>query len=173
MEKYIPKMYKKSIYDIDYEKLKKNNIKCLMFDLDNTLLGINTNIPDKDTCNLIKKLKTDFKVFVLSNNSSKKRLNEVSKNLDIEVVGSAMKPFSKGFNKIKNKYNFSKEEMCIIGDQILTDILGGNKYGIYTVLIDPLPIKELKVTGINRFFERIKLKKLEKRGLFKKGEYYG
>ena len=55
----------------------------------------------------------------------------------------------------------------------MTDIMGGNKYGIYTILVDPLAKKELKVTGINRFFERRALKKLAKNNLFKRGEYYG
>ena len=41
MNKYVPNMYKKNINDIDYEKLKNLNIKCLMFDLDNTLLKLN------------------------------------------------------------------------------------------------------------------------------------
>ena len=109
MDKYIPKMYKKDIFDVNYDKLRKNKIKCLMFDLDNTLLGVHNNTPTKKTCALIRKLKDSFKVFVVSNNSRKKRLSEVSSNLDIECVGFAMKPFSKGFKKIKNKYNFSKE----------------------------------------------------------------
>ena len=42
-----------------------------------------------------------------------------------------MKPFQRGFRRVKKDYNLKKEEMCIIGDQIMTDILGGNKYGIY------------------------------------------
>ena len=173
MNKYVPKMYKKDIFEIDYDKLKENKIKCLMFDLDNTIVGAKIDTPAKEVSDLVKKLKVNFQVFVVSNNSHKKRLSNVSSALDVECIGFAMKPFAKGFKKIKNKYNFSKEEMCIIGDQIMTDVLGGNRYGIYTVLVDPLPEKELKVTGINRFFEKNKIKKLEKNGLFKKGEYYG
>ena len=54
----------------------------------------------------------------------------------------------------------------------MTDVLGGNRFGLFTVLVEPLSTNELKVTGINRFFERRQLKKLAKRNLFKKGEYY-
>lgn len=173
MNKYIPKIYKKSILDIDYKKLKEQNIKCIMFDLDNTLLEVHKNIPKKDFCYLVKKLKKDFKIVVISNNSSKKRLSQVAEILDIDYVRFAMKPFSRGFRKVKKKYNFAKKEMCLIGDQLMTDIMGGNKYGIYTILVDPLAKKELKVTGINRFFERRVLKKLAKNNIFKRGEYYG
>lgn len=173
MDKYIPKMYKRSILDIDYDILKKKNIKCLMFDLDNTTLKVHKSIPKKEICDLIKKLKINFKVFIISNNTSKKRLSVAANCFGVEYVRFALKPFSRGFRKVKNKYNFSKDEMCIVGDQIMTDVLGGNRYGIYTVLVDPLSKDELKVTGFNRFFENRKLKVLAKRGLFKKGEYYG
>ena len=63
--------------------------------------------------------------------------------------------------------------MCLIGDQLMTDVLGGNRYGIFTILVDPLSKDELKVTGINRFFEKKQLRKLAKNNLFKRGEYYG
>lgn len=174
MSKCVPKMYKKSILDIDYDKLKSINIKCLMFDLDNTLLKIKKSIPKKATCDLIKKLKKDFSVFVVSNCSDHKRVSVAAERLGVEYVKFSMKPFSRGFRKIKKKFNFKKSEMCIIGDQLMTDVIGGNRYGIYTVLVDPLSAtEELKVTSFNRFFERIKLKKLAKKGLLKRGEYYG
>ena len=62
MNKYIPKVYNKSILDIDYKKLKENNIKCLMIDLDNTLLEVHKSIPKKEISYLIKKLKKNKKI---------------------------------------------------------------------------------------------------------------
>ncbi len=173
MKNYIPKMYKKNIYEIDYDKLKSNNIKCLLFDLDNTLLKVNKEIPKKDTCDLMSKLKKDFSIYIVSNNSNKKRLSTAAEKLGVSYIRLAMKPFSRGFKKVQKKSGFTKEEMCLIGDQLMTDVLGGNRYGIFTILIDPLSKNELKVTGINRFFENRKLKKLAKNNLFKRGEYYG
>ena len=172
MNKYIPKMYKENILNINYKKLIELNIKCLIFDLDNTLLAVNESIPKKEICKEIKKIKKDFIVIILSNNTSDKRLSLAANELEIDYIKFALKPFSKGFKKVKEKYNLKKEEMCIIGDQIMTDVLGGNKYKIFTILIDPLSNEELKVTGINRFFEKRVLKKLEKKKLFKRGEYY-
>lgn len=173
MNKYIPKMYKKTIQDVDYKKLKEIGIKCIIFDLDNTILKVYKSIPKKETFDLIKVLKKDFKIFIVSNNKSGKRIKTAAEHLGVEYVRFAMKPLSRGFRKIRKMYNFSKDEMCIVGDQLMTDVLGGSRYHIYTVLVDPLSNKELKVTGINRFFENRKLKKLAKKNLFKRGEYYG
>ncbi len=172
MKNYNPKMYRKTIYDINYNNLKEKKIKCLLFDLDNTLLKVHKEIPKKDVCDLMKKLKNDFTVYIVSNNSSKKRLSIAAEKLGISYVRFAMKPFSRGFKKVQKEGKFKKEEMCLIGDQLMTDVLGGNRYGIFTILIDPLSKDELKVTGINRFLEKRKLKKLAKDNLFKRGEYY-
>ena len=172
MNNFIPKIYKKSILDIDYKDLKKKNIKCLMFDLDNTLLEVHESIPKKEICNLIEKLKKDFKIVIISNNTSKKRLSRVSEEFEVDYIKFALKPSSKAFRKVQKKYNFKKEEMCIIGDQLVTDIKGGNKYEVLTILVDPLSKEELKVTGINRFFEGRILKKLAKNNSLKRGEYY-
>ena len=62
--------------------------------------------------------------------------------------------------------------MCIIGDQIVTDILAGNRYKIKTILVDPLGEKDLKITGLNRKIEAIIVKRYEKKGIFERGEYY-
>jgi len=63
--------------------------------------------------------------------------------------------------------------MCMIGDQIVTDVLSGNRFRIYTVLVDPLGKKDLKITGLNRKIEARIVKHYEKRGLFERGKYYG
>ncbi len=172
MRNYIPKMYKKSVLDVNYEKLKEKNIKYLLFDLDNTILEIGKDIPKKEICTLIKNLKKDFNIYIISNNSSKKRLDKVSQCLQIPYIHFAMKPFSFGFKRIIKKHNLNKSDVCLIGDQIMTDILGGNRFGIYTVLVEPIGEKDLKVTSLNRFLEKRKLKKLEEMKLFKKGEFY-
>ena len=63
--------------------------------------------------------------------------------------------------------------MCIIGDQIVTDVLAGKRFHIKTILVDPLGEKDLKITGLNRKIEAKIVKRYEKRGLFERGKYYG
>ena len=172
MKKAVPTIYKKDIFDIDYKQLKKDGIKCLIFDLDNTLTKIDNNIPSKETVKLIEDLKKDFEVYILTNNNNKDRLNEVSKNLNLPYVPFALKPSKIGFKKILKKVNVTEEETCVIGDQIVTDIIGGNRLKSTTILVDPLGKKDLKITSFNRFLEKKIVKNLEKKNIFKKGEYY-
>ena len=171
MDKFFPDLYQKSIYDINYKKLKKMGIQCLLFDLDNTcVLYHDTTFSDR-----LKKLfdrlkKMDFKVIIFSN-SPNRRLKKFV-NLGVDYNASSLKPIAYSFNKILKKYNFRKEEVCIIGDQLFTDIYGGNNVGIKTCLVEPLSEVELKITQMTRYFEKRKIKKFEKTGKFKWGRYY-
>ena len=60
----------------------------------------------------------------------------------------------------------------MIGDQLFTDVLGGNKMGIKTILVNPVSKKDFIFTKMLRRIEDSIFKKLEKRGIYKKGKYY-
>ena len=61
----------------------------------------------------------------------------------------------------------------MIGDQLMTDVFGGNRFGCYTILVDPLGKKDLKITSLNRTLEKMVIKKLSKKGILERGKYYG
>lgn len=164
-------MYQKSIYEIDYKIFKKKKIKCLLFDLDNTCVGYHVKSPTKEMINLFEKLTKDgFKVIIFSN-STPKRLVPFA-NMGVVIHPSSRKPFLKNFKKILMKYHYQKKDVCIIGDQLFTDILGGNKMGIYTCLVDPLTNEDFILTKIFRKMEQVSFQKLEKKGVLVKGAYY-
>ncbi len=172
MEKYVPDIYQKSIYDINYNKLKHNGIKCLLFDLDNTLVPYQDKQPTTKVIELFNNLKKQgFKV-VLFSNSSRKRLKPFKDMLEVDCCARACKPSPKKFTRVIEELEFNISEVAIIGDQILTDVLGGNKVGITTILINPISKKDYFLTYFNRFREKYKIKKLSKMDLFYKGRYY-
>ena len=172
MDKLIPDMYQKSIYHIDYEKLKSDGIKCLLFDLDNTCVPTKEKNPNKKLIEQFDKLKDlGFKV-IISSNAGKKRLKPFKKTLDVDCSYSSRKPLKGKFNKIMKKFGYDLSETAIIGDQIFTDILGGNKVGIKTILINPMSSYDLPITKISRMLERKVMKKMSKKGILTKGKYY-
>lgn len=171
MGKFRPNIYKKSIFEIDYKKLKEEGIRCLVFDLDNTLGLISHKDCPKETKKLLRRLRKEFFVAICSNNNNK-RLKPYLDDLKIEGVAWSMKPSILGLSIIKKKYHLRKSEMCIIGDQLVTDILAGNRFHIKTILVDPLGEKDLKITGLNRKIEKVIMSQYKKRGLFERGKYY-
>ena len=172
MEKYIPDIYQKSIYTIDYNKLWLSGIKCLLFDLDNTLIPANKDKPTDKNIELFKELQDiGFKIIIFSNSPSK-RVKPFSSRLGVEYHSSSMKPLKKNFLKVLSKYKFEVDEVAIIGDQLLTDILGGNGVGITTILVNKISTRDIVFTKFNRMLEAILFKKMQKNDLFSKGKYY-
>ena len=171
MDYFYPDMYQKSIYTINYKKLKKNGIKCLLFDLNNTLVSYDTDYPDDKLREKIFELEKSFKVIIVSN-SNKNRIRPFKEKLNIDASFSSMKPFNKKYKKIMEMYNFKDTEIAMIGDCLLTDILGGNKMNFTTILVNSVSENEPFTTRIARVLERKIIKKYNKKGLLIKGEYY-
>ena len=172
IELFKPDMYVKDVYSIDYNKLKSYGIKCILFDLDNTLVPSFKKKPTRKLKDFIESVKEHgFKVIIFSN-SNKKRLTPFKNVLEVDCSYSSRKPFQKKFKKVLKEYKYSQSEVAMVGDQIVTDIYGGNKMGIFTILVKPINNKELIFTKFNRILENKIIKKLEKRKIFKRGEYY-
>lgn len=171
VDKYVPKMYKKDIFDIDYDVLKNRGIKCIIFDLDNTIAIFDEKQISSKTKELLNKLKNDFRIVIMTNNF-KRRIAWLCKDLDVDFISFALKPSSKGFRKVKQKFSYLKEEMCVVGDQLITDVLGGNNFDIMTILVDPISKRDLSVTKINRILENKIFDNLKENGILERGKYY-
>lgn len=170
MSKLKPDMYKKSIYDIDYEKLKKMGKKYIFFDVDNTLISYLENKPTKENKNLFNKLKKiGFTCFLLSNSHSE-RIKPFTDELKVEAYIGSMKPLKKNYKKILKKYN--KDECVFIGDQIMTDVLGAKRNGLFVIFLDKINDREPIYTKFWRFFEGFILRNYSKKGILIKGRYY-
>ena len=170
MKRIIPDMYKKNIYEINYEKLKKMGKKYLFFDLDNTIISYLQNKPTKENKILFDKLKKmGFEVFIFSNSPSN-RLEPFEKELNVKAFSGSMKPLKKGYKKVLNMYD--KDKCVFIGDQIMTDVIGAKRNGLYVIFIDRINNKEPIYTKFWRFFEFFELKRYERKKYLVKGKYY-
>ena len=164
-----PNIYQKDIFSINYNDLKKKNIKNLLFDIDNTIVAGNLKTLDNKTIDLFNKLKEEnFNIYIITN-ALKRRAIIFSKILDVKTYHFSMKPSPRNYNKILKENNLNIKETAAIGDQIYTDVLGANKLGILSILVDPVSKHEFIITKINRIKER---KLIEKTKIITKGEYY-
>ena len=172
MDIFRPDIYRQSIYDIDYKKLKEQGIKCLIFDLDNTLVPIDEDVPNKNLKEFIFHLEEmGFRVAIVSN-SSKNRVCPFKEQLNVDSSFHSCKPFKKKFKKILKLYKLNIYEVILVGDQLLTDILGANRMGFTSILVNQVGKKDYFWTSINRKIEKYIYKYLEKNKLLKRGVYY-
>ena len=171
MENYIPDIYQKSIYSINYDSLIKRGIKCILFDLDNTLVPPNNKLPNKKLQELIDELKNKLKIIIFSN-SSDKRIKPFIEQLKIDGYGNVDKFFNQNIEEIMKKYDLNINEIAIVGDQLLTEINLGNIFGITTIYVNPISKNDSFKIKLKRIKENKIMKKLRDRDLFLVGRYY-
>mgnify|MGYP000864616568 CR=1 FL=1 len=161
MHRYlIPDERVRSIYDIQLDRLKEKGIYSLIIDLDNTLTAWNSPEVSPALRQWVKRAKSEgFKICLLSNNGEK-RVEKYAKELDIIPIWKAGKPGRRGFRKALEHLGCKEEDCAVIGDQIFTDMIGGNRVGLYTILVTPIARKEFIGTRLVRLLEGIVLKRL-------------
>lgn len=161
----LPKEFVRSVFEITPEKLKKMGIKGIITDLDNTL--IEWDRPDA-TEELVEWLKTlhdaGIQIVILSNNKEP-RVKKFADPLGIPYIFRARKPLVKGFRRALELLKLKPEEVMMIGDQMLTDMMGANRSKIHTILVKPVAQSDGFVTRFNRFIERRVYKYLSKKGI--------
>lgn len=160
----IPNLYVPSIYAIDMIALKEQGIKSIIIDLDNTLVEATRPQATPELIEWLQKIRAvGMKVIVVSNNS-KTRVTQFCHPLDVPFIYTAKKPLSQAFRKALKLLGTEKHETVVIGDQLLTDVLGGNRMGLYTILVVPMSETEGFFTRINRRLERFIFRWLKKNG---------
>ncbi len=163
MRIFKPSFYLKNIFSIDVDFLKKNNIKALLLDADNTLCIFHTDFPVDGVLEWIEMMKSNGIDLHLLSNAKPKRLTKFAENVNLPYFYLSMKPLPFKISKAVKKLGFKKDEVALVGDQIFTDILGGNLAGINTIWLDYIKIEDGWTFRFKRKIENI-LKKNYKRG---------
>lgn len=161
-QKCIPDAYVASIFKIDYQALKRQGIKTLFFDLDNTIIGYDEKVLNDEQVTFLNTLKKEFKLVIVSN-TNKQRVRTAIQALDVPYVYHAKKPLKWGFKKALKMSASLKSETVLIGDQLMTDIFGAHRVGIQGILVQSVKRKsDRKITQFNRKLEKMMLKKIKK-----------
>lgn len=160
-----PDLYLNNVKEITPEILEKNNIKGLILDIDNTLIDYDKTLL-KGCVEWCKELKKNgIKMCILSNTNKLDKVKRVAETLELEYLYFAHKPSKKGFKKAINLLKLKKENIATVGDQIFTDVFGGNRCNIFTILTKPIDTRDIFITKLKRPFENIVIKKyLKKKG---------
>jgi HAD superfamily phosphatase (TIGR01668 family) len=165
LKRFLPDEHVKSIYEIKAETLIARGIKGVITDLDNTL--VEWDRPEA-TPELIKWLASfkekGLQVTIVSNNKAK-RVKSFSEPLGIPFIYQARKPLTSAFRKAVRNMSLKNEDIVVVGDQIFTDVLGGNRLGLHTILVVPVAKSDGLITKINRRMERQLLSWMRRKGM--------
>jgi uncharacterized protein len=166
LKQFLPDEHVKSILDITPEHLRGLGVKGIITDLDNTLVEWDRPTATPQLIKWFEEMKkNNILVTIVSNNRSKNRVKVFSDPLEIPFIFQAKKPMVQAFRKATSEMNLKKEETVVIGDQLLTDVLGGNRGGFHTILVVPVAQTDGFFTKFNRFVERRLLNWFRKKGM--------
>lgn len=127
------------IYEITGAALERRGIRLLLADLDNTLVPYGVPLPDDK----LKAWRDDLvahgvTLFILSNNRHENRPRIFAEGLDVPFIGHAGKPKTPSFYQAMERIGVTKGQTAIVGDQVFTDVLGGNRAGVSAILVQPI-----------------------------------
>ncbi|MEW5762332.1 MAG: YqeG family HAD IIIA-type phosphatase [Bacillota bacterium] len=161
---FYPRLYVSSLVDVDLESLRRRGINSLIIDLDNTILPRGANRLERVVEEWLDHARAGgFRLCVVSNNRDKSA-RELTRRLGIPMIIRAAKPRRRPFLQALALMGATRGETAVIGDQIFTDVLGGNRLGLFTILIDPLDGKEFIGTRlVSRPLEKLFLPRIKKR----------
>lgn len=166
LKQFVPDLHVRSIYEIDLVALKKQGVKGIITDLDNTLVAAEYPMATPELVKWLDDLQEmGFRVIIVSNNNLT-RVAKFAEPLTVPFIHQARKPSNRAFRKALVRLELAPDEAVVIGDQMLTDVLGGNRMGLYTILVTPIAIAEEGIyTRINRRIEKVILSWMRRKGL--------
>lgn len=147
------------VHDIDLDRLASDGIKGMIFDLDSTIMAPKSGKITEQTATWLELARNKFKLAVVSNNKRDEYIAGVQKHLNMTVLGRAAKPSAKLFLQVLQEFGLQAHEVVVVGDRPLTDIWGGQRAGMKTILVHPLKSQnEAEWVGFFRKLERCFIK---------------
>ncbi|HSV72495.1 MAG TPA: YqeG family HAD IIIA-type phosphatase [Chthonomonadales bacterium] len=158
------------VTDVRPADLRDAGIEAVLLDLDNTLVAWQGyDVPDAVMEWLAELRACGLKLYLVSNTRSGRRLRQLAAELEMSYVRRAWKPRRRGFLAAMRELGVGPDRTAVIGDQMFTDVLGGNRLGLYTVMVRPMARREFVGTRLSRLAERVVLAWLRRRGLLPEG----
>lgn len=146
-----------TVYDIDLPALRARGIRGLILDLDNTIVPWGAReVSPKLPVWIAAARDADLQLCIVSNNMGR-RVTAIAKRLGLPVVAGALKPRRRALRRALVVMGTTPEATALVGDQLFTDILGGNRLGLHTILVRPQGRKEFGFTRLVRLIERLLL----------------
>lgn len=153
-KKFIPFAVANSAYEIDFDFLKSIGVKTVFLDIDNTLDSYKMRTPTDKAREFVNKVKSEFNVVLISNNH-KDKVTEYATSLNVDFIYKAYKPLPKKINRFISEHSLNKNDIILIGDQMMTDVWCASNVGIRVIMTNKLVKEDQWTTHINRIFERI------------------
>lgn len=142
-----------NIFELTPQILQANQIKGLILDVDETLVPFKQKETSQELQNWIMQIKQVAPIWLVSNNTSNTRIGNIAKSVDLPFISFAKKPSRRRLREAATAMNLSVEDVAMVGDRLFTDIVAGNRLGMFTILVEPMtdPLVKVRAHPIRDF----------------------
>ena len=158
MALFKPKMRIGKMIDLTPQMLHDAGVTALLLDIDNTMTTHDNPVPADGVTEWIEMMKSEGFLLVVVSNNTGERVSRFSNLLGLDYEVKAAKPLPYGFRRACDRLGIRPEEAAVVGDQLFTDMMGGNLLGAYTVLTEPYELESMKFFKFKRACERFIMK---------------
>lgn len=158
VEYLFPDRIEQGIYGVDFDALRGRGISGLILDIDNTLVKPGARAPNGRAADLLRALQDDGFSICLLSNSSRRRAAGFASGLGVYCVTGAGKPAKAGFLKAIRLLGLEPGNICVVGDQIFTDVWGAKRLGLMVIYTKPITKREELTVQVKRIPEKFILK---------------
>lgn len=144
-----------TIFDLTPQVLREHKIDGLILDVDETLVPFRQKETSVELQEWIREIRTDIPIWLVSNNISYSRIGNIANSVDLPFISAAKKPSRRKLKQAATAMNLPVEQIAMVGDRLFTDVLAGNRTGMFTILVEPMidplvairshPIRDLEI----------------------------
>jgi uncharacterized protein len=127
-----------SILSLTPEVLQRQNLKGLVLDVDETLVPISMTQASDELRQWVELTSPTIDLWLVSNNLSQARIGRIAKSLNLPYILGAQKPSRRKLRQALTAMDLPVEQVAMVGDRLFTDVLAGNRLGMFTILVEPM-----------------------------------
>ena len=127
-----------TLAEMPLDVLVEHQVKALVLDVDRTLLPRRQAVMPELALQWLNQAKQRMPIHLLSNNPSRARIGAVAKELELPFTTAAGKPRRSALRRVLQQFDLPAEQVALVGDRLFTDVIAGNRLGLYTVLVKPI-----------------------------------
>lgn len=127
-----------AIFNLTPDLIYQYNLKGLVLDVDGTLVPLNVSEASDPLLQWIEDMRSIVSLWLVSNNISESRIGGIAKTLNLPYITGAAKPSRRKLRQAVNAMGLPVHQVAMVGDRLFTDVLAGNRLGMFTILVEPM-----------------------------------
>lgn len=127
-----------SILSLTPEIIQNNNLKGLVLDVDETLVPMSMAHTSDELRQWVETIRPELALWLVSNNLSQNRISRIAESLSLPYILGARKPSRRKLRQAVDAMQIPVEQVAMVGDRLFTDVLAGNRLGMFTILVEPM-----------------------------------